>query len=66
MLWMLQLHSDPVLGPMGPARWSAPLFFTVYSVGMGLTFGAALVESMVLLNSEDAVTAFTKDEVRCV
>ena len=48
---------------MGSTAWSAPLFFTVHSFGMGLTFGAALLESMVLLNSEDAVNAFAKDEV---
>jgi lipid-binding SYLF domain-containing protein len=48
---------------MGSKGWSAPLFFTVRGVGMGLTFGAALLESVILLNSEDAVNGFTKDEV---
>ena len=58
-----QLHSDAVQGPAGPTGWSAPLFFTVHSIGMGMTFGAALLESMILLNSKDAVTAFTREEV---
>ena len=40
------------------AEWSAPLFFTVYSVGVGLTLGFAHMESVILLKSDDAINGF--------
>jgi len=43
---------------VSPSEWSAPLFFTVYSVGVGLTLGFAHMESVILLNSDDGINGF--------
>ena len=43
---------------VGASEWSAPLFFTVYGIGVGLTIGFAHMESVILLKSDDAIQGF--------
>ena len=65
---LLSSHTTSIIGSrlsgsllhlqMSASEWSAPLFFMVYSVGLGLTIGFAHMESVVLLKSDDAINGF--------
>ncbi|PSC74547.1 SH3 domain-containing [Micractinium conductrix] len=42
--------------------WSAPLFLTVAAAGLGLTVGYTEIESVIVLDTAEAVQAFTKSQ----
>lgn len=53
-------------GPTGGApswTWSAPLFITVNAGSLGLTFGFSEIDSVVVLDTPEAVQAFTKTQI---
>lgn len=42
--------------------WSAPLFLTVTAAGLGLTLGYTEIESVIVLDTPEAVQSFTKSQ----
>lgn len=42
--------------------WSAPLFMTVTAAGLGLTLGYTEIESIIVLDTPEAVQSFTKTQ----
>ena len=59
----LPLNPTPNCAQLSGKEWSAPSFFTVYSIGVGLTVGFARIDSVILLNSEEALRTFTQSQV---
>lgn len=51
-----------VPNPDGTTRWSAPLFINVFGGGVGLTLGVSQIDSTILLNSPEAVAAYSKNQ----
>lgn len=47
------------------ARWSAPLFFNSYGSSVGLTLGVSIVDSVIILDTAQAVAAFTQKSQVC-
>jgi lipid-binding SYLF domain-containing protein len=53
-------------GDSGPDswKWSAPLFIRVYAGSLGLTLGYTSIDSIVILDTDEAVSSFQASTVR--
>jgi len=60
-VWSGKAGSGVVIARLPDGSWSAPSCIATGGVGFGLQIGADLSEFVVVLNSEDAVRAFTKE-----
>jgi len=60
-IWSGKAGSGIVIARLPDGSWSAPSCIATGGVGFGLQIGADLSEFVVVLNSEDAVRAFTKE-----
>ena len=45
------------------AMWTAPVLFNIRGAGLGLTLGYATIDSLLLMDSEDALDAYYKTQV---
>ncbi len=46
------------------AMWTAPVFFNIRGAGLGLTLGYTTIDSLLLMDSEKALDAYYKTQVR--
>jgi len=45
------------------AMWTAPVFFNIRGAGLGLTLGYTTIDSLLLMDSEEALDAYYKTQV---
>ncbi len=53
-----KLPATAPASPSHPWTWSAPLFVTVAAGGLGATLGYAVIDSVTILDTPEAVTSF--------
>lgn len=59
-VWSGKAGSGVVIARLADGTWSAPSCIATGGVGFGLQIGADLSEFVVVLNSEEAISAFAK------
>lgn len=59
-MWSGKIGSGVVIARLPDGSWSAPSCIGTAAVGLGLQIGADLTEFVIVMNSEDAVKAFTQ------
>ena len=59
-MWSARVGSGVVIARLTDGSWSAPSCIGTGGVGFGLQIGADLSEFVVVLNSEEAVKAFSQ------
>ncbi|KAL4441193.1 hypothetical protein ABPG77_011430 [Micractinium sp. CCAP 211/92] len=51
-----------IKGADGSTSWSAPLFISVYSAGLGLTLGASAIDTVTVLDTPEAVARYARSQ----